>query len=151
MMSRWVLLVVAAAGSTADADDVCMPSSSEVRVAVLDGVGHVCAKGDAGERCLGIAPGGPAKRATTVPASVATLTAAQVKDDQVCNGATCKKLGPKVVEALHRKHEGDERKLDPEVTDDLAVILIDAGPWSVAKDKPLDLVKPKAYGKGEAG
>src|SRR5262249_30602070 len=132
MISRWVwVMVVSAAVSTARADDACVPTGSPVWAAAVDGVGAACARDDTGEHCIAVPPGGPAKRATAAPAKPLPLTAAQVRADQACNGATCKKLGPKLVEALHQKPDGDERKPDPEVTDDLAVVLLGGEAWSV--------------------
>ncbi|HUJ56881.1 MAG TPA: hypothetical protein VLX92_00155 [Kofleriaceae bacterium] len=127
----------------------CLPRG-DARIAVAEGAVVVCAASDAtSERCVAVDPAGHIV-AAAVPARVAQpLGSAAVRDDGrglvACNARGCKPLGKALVAAIAAARRDDAAGGELQVTDDLAVVVLDGKPWRRADDAPLHLVVPRAY------
>lgn len=74
---------------------------------------------------------------------------AEVKDDQVCLGTTCKKFGKKLTAAIAEyKKTGDAQSTATlRGTTDLKAVIVGGDAWNVAGDGKLRFTTPKLYGR----
>jgi len=125
----------------------CAPMNSSL--SAVDGMPVVCWEG----ACMKVELDGTGAELVATPPPVPPWrTVAAVTTDSVCMGTSCKKLGAKLRTAVAdaRKKATTEDPARIAATTDLAVVVINGDPWSVARDKKMALKRPSEYKNAEA-